>query len=190
MQKNQLIIFSKVSIAGKVKTRLAEQLGATKAKEIHDQLYKNTISVVKKANIGFQVYLNKDPGELPYYDYKIQSGGNLGDKMRHALKTELLKSEKACIIGSDILNLTAKDINLAFEKLTDNDVVLGPALDGGYYLIGMKRVYEDLFSGVSWGSSSVLKDTIKRCEKQGLSFFLLPQHNDVDRPEDVPFEWL
>ena len=190
MQNNQLIIFSKTPVKGKVKTRLAKQLGLEKALEIHNRLFKHTFSVAKNAGIPFTIYLNEIPEDPVSFDFKIQQGDDLGDKMCNALKVELLKNENVCIIGSDCLELTPEDINLAFEKLAEYDVVIGPANDGGYYLIGMKTAFTDLFTEIIWGASTVLEHTIDKCGKHTLTYFLLQQHNDIDRPEDVPTQWL
>ena len=190
MQNNLLIIFSKVSIAGKVKTRLEKQLGTDKALEIHNRLFAHTLDLAQKSTIPFLLYLNENPSEPMSFSFKIQRGNNLGEKMYSSFKEELTKTEKICIIGIDCLELSTVDLNLAFQQLINHDVVLGPANDGGYYLIGLKKPYLELFTNISWGSSSVLNDTITRCFENKLAYFLLDPHNDIDRPEDVPVDWL
>ena len=190
MQVNQLIVFSKVPVEGSVKTRIAKQLGNKKALEIHNRLFKQTLNIIKRGNIPFTVYLNEKPSGFMAFHFKIQQGESLGDKMHNAFGAEFKENDRVCIIGSDCLELTSEDINLGFQQLSKFDIVLGPANDGGYYLIGMKNPHIDLFSNITWGTSSVLDHTIKKCNQLKLSYYLLPAHNDVDRPEDVPAEWL
>ena len=190
MQNNLLIIFSKVSTAGMVKTRIEKQLGTAKALEIHDRLFTHTVDLARKSAIPFLIYLNENPSQPISYDFKIQHGNNLGEKMHTSFATELPKTEKVCIIGSDCLELNTNDLNLAFQQLSTHDVVLGPANDGGYYLIGLKKPYRELFTDISWGSGSVLNETIAKCLENKLSYFLLEPHHDIDRPEDVPVDWL
>ena len=190
MQNNLLIIFSKVSSVGKVKTRLGKHLGTDKALEIHDRIFTHTLGVASKSSIPFIIYLNEQAVKPVSFDYKIQHGNSLGDKMYNSFEEELSVAEKVCIIGSDCLELNIEDLNSAFQQLSNHDVVLGPANDGGYYLIGLKNPYFNLFTDISWGSASVLKDTIERCNENNLTYHLLEPHNDIDRPEDVPTDWL
>ncbi len=110
--------------------------------------------------------------------------------MNNALQNELDQYAKVCLIGSDCLSLTGKEISKAFKQLDVADVVIGPALDGGYYLIGMKKPLPQLFVDISWGSSSVLADTLKICRESDLLVHQLSPLNDIDLPEDIPDNWL
>lgn len=190
MQNNLLIIFSKTSTVGKVKTRLAKQLGTDKALEIHNRLFTHTLDLASKSGIPSLIYLNKNPSEPMPFEFKTQKGEDLGKKMHNSFEDELAETEKVCIIGSDCLELNTSDLNLAFQQLSYHDVVLGPANDGGYYLIGLKNPNQNLFADISWGSSSVMKETIAKCNENNLTYYLLEPHNDIDRPEDVPLNWL
>ena len=190
MQNNLLIIFSKVSTAGKVKTRLERQLGTAKALEIHDRLFTHTVDLARKSANPYLIYLNENPSQPISYDFKIQHGNNLGEKMHRSFVAELTKTDKVCIIGTDCIELSTDDLNLAFQQLSTHDVVLGPANDGGYYLVGLKSPNMNLFTDIAWGTASVLNETIAKCLENKLSYFLLEPHNDIDRPEDVPVDWL
>jgi hypothetical protein len=91
--------------------------------------------------------------------------------------------EKIVIIGSDLIELESNDIKKAFEKLDENDIVIGPAEDGGYYLLGMKQIPENIFRNKEWGTNTVLKDTLKDIDS--LQFHLLKVKNDIDTYEDI-----
>ena len=190
MQKSLLIIFARAPEYGKVKKRLATKLGKSKALDIHQRLLGHTLEVVKSSGSLYKVYLSEEPKSKQAFSYKLQSGENLGDRMHNALQFELEQYAKVCLIGSDCLALTSDDIAEAFKQLDTADVVIGPAVDGGYYLIGMKKPYPQLFSAISWGTSSVLANTLKRCASNSLQVHQLSLLNDIDRPEDVPHNWL
>ena len=190
MQNSLLIIFARTPEYGKVKKRLAIKLGDKKALEIHNRLVRHTLEMVKVSGVLYKVYLSEDAKAQQAFSYERQSGIDLGDRMNNALRTELDQYEKVCLIGSDCLALTSTDITNAFKHLDAADVVIGPAIDGGYYLIGMKKPYPRLFSAISWGTSTVLEKTLKICEDNGLLTHQLSLLNDIDRPEDVPQNWL
>ena len=190
MQKSLLVIFSRTPVYGKVKKRLAIKLGNAKALEIHQRLFDHTLAVVKSAGVLFRIYLSAKPNAAQPFSFEIQSGTDLGERMNNALQKELDQCAKVCLIGSDCLSLTNKEISEAFKQLDVADVVIGPALDGGYYLIGMKKPLPQLFVDISWGSPSVLADTLKKCQDSALLVHQLSSLNDVDLPEDVPDNWL
>lgn len=190
MQKSLLIIFTRTPVYGKVKKRLAIKLGKPKALQIHHRLVEHTLAVANTSGMLFKVYLSEEPASSQTFSYKIQSGNDLGERMNNALQTELAQYSKVCLIGSDCLALTDTEITNAFNQLDTTDVVIGPAVDGGYYLIGMKKPQPKLFEDISWGSSSVLADTLQKCTNSGLMVHQLSLLNDIDRPEDVPDNWL
>ena len=190
MQKSLLIIFSRTPVLGKVKKRLAIKLGNAKALEIHRRLFDNTLAVANSSGVMFKIYLSAKPTAAQPFSFELQSGTDLGERMNNALQNELDQYEKVCLIGSDCLSLNDKEISKAFKQLDVADVVIGPALDGGYYLIGMKKPQPQLFANISWGSSSVLADTLKKCPDNGLLVHQLSPLNDIDLPEDVPDSWL
>lgn len=124
----------------------------------------------------------KDAG----FERYIQEGGDLGMRMLRAFqwaKTE--KAKSVVVIGSDCAQLTEDILQVAFEELSKVDIVIGPAKDGGYYLLGMNEIYSDLFLDKNWSTESVLSDTMGDIERLGLSYHLLPQLSDVDTIDDL-----
>ena len=118
------------------------------------------------------------------YKKEVQFVYDLGVKMEYAFQTAFENNyEKVLLIGSDLYDLEPSHINEAFEKLKNKDVVIGPTLDGGYYLVGLKKNYPEIFKNKRWGTSSVRKDTLKNLEK--VDVHLLPILNDVDVVEDI-----
>jgi len=118
----------------------------------------------------------------------LQQGETLGDRMQGAARRALNEAERVLIIGSDCPGISAGYLRTAFIELEGSDVVLGPAEDGGYQLLGVRRIDEALFRDVNWGSDRVLAQTRRRIEELGWSCTLLDPLRDVDRPEDL--EWL
>ena len=190
MQKSLLIIFTRTPEIGKVKRRLAIKFGDAKALEIHNKLFANTLDVANTSNISNKIYLSEEPESAMPFNYQVQLGNDLGERMHNAILNELKHFDKVCLIGSDCLSLNSSDIENAFIKLDSTDIVIGPAVDGGYYLIGMKKPQPMLFSGIYWGTSSVLKKTLEKCANEKLLVDQLKLYNDIDRPEDVPDNWL
>jgi glycosyltransferase A (GT-A) superfamily protein (DUF2064 family) len=118
--------------------------------------------------------------------YRQQSEGDLGRRMALAFKDSFSAGmTSVVIIGTDCPDLKAKLMVKAFHALEQNDLVLGPALDGGYYLIGLRRLIPELFTGISWSTAEVLEQTIRIAERLDLAIAFLPLLNDIDRPEDL-----
>ncbi len=184
-----LIVFLKQPEAGKVKTRLAKDLGAEKALEIYKTLLVHVRAVALSVDSHRYAYFQDHPLELegwtlPDFTPKLQTGSSLGDRMFKAFSEVLSTNhEKAVLIGSDLPLITSAIIEKAFLLLDYNDAVIGPAVDGGYYLIGMKKSH-DLFSNLTWSTSHVFQDTIERIESQRLTYALLPVLPDIDTAED------
>jgi hypothetical protein len=119
--------------------------------------------------------------------YQLQGEGDLGVRMMRSLVDAFQAgAEKVVIIGIDCPGINAQILAQAFEQLHQYDLVLGPAVDGGYYLIGLQRPIPELFTNISWGTSEVLQKTIDSAQKLNLSVFSLPLLADIDRPEDIP----
>lgn len=191
---NYLLIFARNPELGKVKTRLAKSVGEKKALEIYHQLLQKTKDIALKVSC-FRVvcYSNfVDFNDLfdPTYFYKDeQYGQDLGQRMNNAISSSFEEdAERVVVIGSDCYDLSAIIIQSAFDALNSKDVVLGPAEDGGYYLIGMKSSNLSLFENKEWGSSNVLLDTLLSIKEVGLSCELLETLNDVDTIDDLPEE--
>jgi len=187
--KNLLIIFTRNPILGKVKTRLAKSVGNETALEIYQFLLDKTKKIVeelscKKAVFYSEEIAQNDIWDTDSFEKHVQIGSDLGDKMQNAFQRSFEKGyDKILIIGSDLYDLQASYIDESFESLDTNDVVIGPALDGGYYLLGLKKATSKIFKNKDWGSSSVRKDTLKDLEE--VDVHLLPMLNDVDVLEDI-----
>ncbi|MCK8480443.1 TIGR04282 family arsenosugar biosynthesis glycosyltransferase [Psychroserpens algicola] len=187
--KNALIIFTRNPELGKCKTRLAQTLGDVSALHIYKYLLQHTANVAKTVKSDRYVFYSEtiNPNDIwssDYFSKKQQKGKDLGERMHHAFN-ELLDSgyKKVIIIGSDLLDLNAAIIEQAFSELEANDVVIGPAVDGGYYLLGMKTLHPELFKNKAWGTETVRRDTLKNL--QNSKVFLLKELNDIDTFEDM-----
>ena len=187
--KNLLIIFTRNPILGKVKTRLAKTVGDKTALDIYTFLLKKTKEITLDSRCDKVVYyseklIKNDIWNCNSFRKEVQSGEDLGAKMKNSFYDAFENNYRKVVpIGSDIYDLESYHINEAFKKLDTNDVVMGPALDGGYYLIGLKKMHPKIFDNKRWGSSTVRKDTLKNLEK--VDVHLLPVLNDVDVIEDI-----
>lgn len=187
--KNLLIIFTRNPILGKVKTRLAKTVGDKTALDIYTFLLKKTKEITLDSPCDKVVYysekiIKNDIWNCNSFRKEVQFGEDLGAKMKNSFYDAFENNyRKVVLIGSDIYDLESYHINEAFKKLETNDVVMGPALDGGYYLIGLKKMHPKIFDNKKWGSSTVRKDTLKNLEK--VDVHLLPVLNDVDVIEDI-----
>jgi uncharacterized protein len=196
--KNLLIVFVKTPIKGMVKTRLAISIGESAALAVYKKLLvctrQNVLPCDAEKCVAYDGKIESDDLWENHLFQKItQIGDDLGEKMYHAIKEQFgLAYEHICLIGSDIYQLNPHILNQAFKYLEDHDLVLGPASDGGYYLIGMNKPHELLFKNIAWSTSEVLPQTIALAQKAGLTYALLPVLNDIDelgdiRPEDRDF---
>ena len=187
--KSILIIFTRNPILGKVKTRLAKTVGNQTALDIYLFLLQKTKEVTQNVHCDKVIFYSEEILENDLWDTtthkkNLQVGKDLGAKMNHAFETCFEdKYDKVVLIGSDLYDLEVSHIEEAFEKLEKNKVVIGPATDGGYYLIGLKKTYPEIFQNKNWGTSSVRKETLKNLEK--VNVHLLPILNDVDVFEDI-----
>ena len=186
-----IIIFIKNPEKGKVKTRLAASIGDDRALEVYNKLVEHTLAVLEPLQVQKYVFFDEERGDnnlLINGGFKkyIQQGDDLGERMSNAFKTVFKDGvERAIIIGSDCPEITTELINDAFSNLTQYDIAIGPASDGGYYLLGMKKLYSDLFSNKEWSSTTVLSDTIIDVQRMDLSFYPLPVLSDIDVEEDL-----
>ena len=167
--KEALIIFAKIPEAGKVKTRLAATIGNEAALEVYKQLLILTASVTIGLPMDKFVFysdhiIHQDTWEEKFFSKRVQLGKDLGQKMDNAFEDLFERGySKIVIIGTDCPELNAGIITNAFTFLDTRDVVIGPAQDGGYYLLGMNQSHTTLFQDIPWSTSSVLKETIDRC---------------------------
>lgn len=189
MEENLLIIFTRNPELGKVKTRLAKKIGAEKALEIYKFLLQKTKEVTSKVTASKVVYYSvkvRDNDIWPnaVFQKKQQKGTDLGERMYNAFENGFNDGyKKILIIGSDLYDLTSENIENAFKSLEKNEVVLGPAKDGGYYLLGMKTIHKNLFLNKKWGGPTVRQDSLNDLADKKV--FLLPILNDIDIFEDI-----
>ena len=188
-----LIIFIKNPEKGKVKTRLAKDIGEDKALDVYKKLLNHTRSVTEKLECTKHLFYSsfiddKDKWQSNIYDKKVQAGNDLGEKMSDAFK-QAFDNQHApvCIIGSDCFDITEDIIIEAFEKLSKHDYVIGPATDGGFYLLGMNAFTPQLFEGKTYSTSQVCSDAIEEINKLNRTFYRLPILSDVDTVVDLNF---
>ena len=189
MPKNLLLVFTRNPELGKVKTRLAKTVGNATALKIYIFLLKRTRDIAVKVAADKAVYYSVKIRENDIWDASIfqkhqQVGEDLGIRMLHAFKNGFKAGyEKVIIIGSDLYDLTSETIENAIIALENNEVVIGPAEDGGYYLLGMNSLEEKIFKNKDWGTETVRKDTLE--DLRDKKVFLLGELNDVDVFEDI-----
>ncbi|MFT5833707.1 MAG: rSAM/selenodomain-associated transferase 1 [Cognaticolwellia sp.] len=193
---NHLLIFIKNPIKGEAKTRLAATVGDDEALRIYLELLKHTRSIGEKIdahrNLFYAHFINNsDEWNNDDFDKQLQIDGDLGEKMAAGFQATFEKgATKAVIVGSDCASLTVDIVNDAFAKLETNDFVIGPADDGGYYLIGMTEFIPEVFQNITWSTEHVFPQTIEAINNQNKSCALLPMLSDIDYEEDwVKYGW-
>jgi len=194
--KRLLIVFTRHPEPGRAKTRLIPLLGAEGAADLQRQMTLRTIVTARRAQRRISAdidvrYSGGDPSVFglwlgPDLSYRPQGGGDLGRRMAESFGEGFAAgAAEVVIIGADIPNLTEDLLERAFASLAGSDLVLGPALDGGYYLIGLRRAIPELFEAIAWGAGEVLGRTLELAERLGLSVAMLDPLPDVDEPEDI-----
>ncbi len=196
-----VILFTRFPHPGKCKTRLAPQLGPEGAALIHRQLVRHTLETLtvfftRKDNTELIIYHDsgsrqKMEGWLgSNYHYRQQQGDDLGQRMADALRYGLNKTQNCILIGSDCPDITESILSEALQALRQQELVLGPAHDGGYYLIGAAGSVKvdacsQLFKEIPWGDDTVFAKTLQRAEKLGLKPHILKKLHDIDSIEDL-----
>ncbi len=193
--RGALLIFTKAPVSGQVKTRLIPGIGRRRATLLYQELLTKTLLTARKAGFSsIQIWVS---GELDHryftrlksrHSVKIyqQKGKDLGGRMSNAFDSVLRQYSHAVLIGSDCPSLEYSDLIASAEHLKNNtDVVLGPAVDGGYYLIGLNKHNAQIFSNIKWGKDKVFTDTLENINILGWKYDLLPQRWDVDRTADL-----
>ena len=184
-----LIIFIKNPKLGKVKTRLAATVGDEKALSIYKKLLgftqKLAISLPCERMLFYsdEIEANDDWSNV-FFQKNKQYGNDLGERMKNAFCEVLLTSKKAIIIGSDCAELTKEILENAFEALEKNDFVIGPAEDGGYYLLGMNHFEPTIFENINWSTAEVLSKTIEKIARLEKKVAFMPTLSDIDNEED------
>ncbi|WP_018615364.1 TIGR04282 family arsenosugar biosynthesis glycosyltransferase [Segetibacter koreensis] len=189
--ENALIIFVRNSEKGKVKKRLAKSIGDEKTLEVYKYLleYTKDITIQCKCNLfvfySHYIHIN-DVFDDNVFSKHVQEGDDIGERMMNAFKKVFdLGLKNICIIGSDCYQLETEILNEAFEKLRQSDIVIGPANDGGYYLVGMSKVYRDVFTNKDWGKTTLLNDTLETINTLGLTCSQLSQLNNLEDIDDL-----
>lgn len=198
----RLLLFTRYPEAGTTKTRLIPELGAMAAKELQKRL---TERVLKQAELlrqasGVRTVVHYTGGNsrkisswLGPIESERQVEGDLGEKMSSAfVQTFSQGADAVILIGSDIPDITSSLLQQAFSALHTEKIVIGPSLDGGYYLIGLvakeaSRLLPLLFEKVVWSDPDLLSSTLSRLELAGYRVAILPTLRDIDTPEDLPF---
>ena len=187
--KKALIIFARTPELGKVKTRLAKSVGDESALNIYKFLLKHTAEITEKLSVDKYVFYSEnihrdDIWNPDIFRKKLQSGNDLGERMQNAFSEMFgMGYKKVMIVGSDIYELQQKDIENAYDVLETAPFVIGPAADGGYYLLGMKEPNPEIFQNKNWGTDTVLKATLEDLKTE--KYVLLEERNDVDYYEDI-----
>lgn len=185
-----LMVFAKRPVAGRVKTRLAEEVGEDRALEVYRLLLEHTRRTCLEVPVRRQIWFDGRPADAgrwtaPQFESRVQPEGDLGARMSHAFREASGEGDvRMVLIGSDCADLRADHLRGAFEALTRHDLVLGPSSDGGYYLVGARAWHPELFKGISWSTPEVLSRTLEKARGQGLSTHLLPELGDVDTAGD------
>jgi rSAM/selenodomain-associated transferase 1 len=181
--------------AGKVMTRLAEHVGQDVATDLYKSFVADTLTTLRALSVNFKIVFYPPDAENQFqqwlgeeYSYIRQTGKDLGQRMKNAFLQAFSDGfGKVAIIGSDLPDLPAEYLELAFKALETNDVIVGPGSDGGYYLIGFAKeaFLPDVFEGITWSSADVFEQTLNILKQHKQRVYLLPQWQDVDTWADV-----
>lgn len=180
----KLVIFARLPVPGKAKTRLIPALGEEGAARLYARLLNRTVEEAKASGLAFQLRVTGGEcaafRELYGEDVEVveQGTGDLGERMARV-------EGPALVIGSDCPGMTAPLIRAAAGALDDRSVVIGPATDGGYYLIGFREQLPWLFAEMEWSTATVFAETLARLAARGLGPAVLPELSDIDTPEDL-----
>ncbi|WP_158844778.1 TIGR04282 family arsenosugar biosynthesis glycosyltransferase [Algibacter sp. L1A34] len=188
MNKELVIVFVKNIKLGKVKTRLAKTIGNQGAFDVYTELVEVTEKATKNLKADKRIYFSETIVESMWKnDYKtVQNGPDLGERMSNAFQQGFKDGyERIVLIGSDLPDITATQINSGLEALNKSDVVFGPAEDGGYYLVGFSKFYNFVFQNKPWSQDNLLKETLSQLKENRVTFSTLETLNDIDTFEDL-----
>jgi rSAM/selenodomain-associated transferase 1 len=194
-ERTRTLVFAKAPVAGEVKTRLISSLGAAGAALLHEKLARHTLATVRGAGLGDIVLCCAPDCAHPFFQQcarefgallQSQSTGNLGDRMHSAISQALAGNARVLLAGTDCPALDAEALKAAAAGLAPGtDLVFVPAEDGGYVLIGARRVTPAVFDGIDWGNAGVMQQTRDRLQALGWTWREQPALWDVDRPADL-----
>lgn len=192
-----VLVFTRTPVPGRVKTRLIPAIGAERAANLHRAMLWRAVLTATEAGVGPVTLWCTPASEHPFIaeiqrhygiDACLQQGRDLGERMHRAFQSQPDNCAGALLVGTDCPFLEIDDLQQAAEALRDGaDAVLGPAHDGGYYLVGVRTSDLAAFAGVTWGSGQVLAETRQRFRDLGWQWRELATRRDVDRPSDLPF---
>lgn len=189
-----LVIFARFPVPGRVKTRLATAIGAERACQLYAAFLTDLVQRLRAScDRRLLAYTPDSPEAVEFFrnqasdDFGLwpQPEGSLGERLNRCFETHLSPTDRVIVIGSDAPTLPPRFIAEAVAALADTDAVLGPATDGGYFLVGLRQPCPQLFSGIDWGGARVLEQTVQRVQAAGLDLHLLPPWYDVDAPDDL-----
>lgn len=188
-ERKELLVFTKNTVLGTVKTRIGKEKGDEIALKVYENLLTFTKEVVLKVDchktVFFNSFIEKEGiWDDKFFDKKLQVVGNLGMKMSAAFEDALKSNSKAIIIGSDCAEISSETITRAFEQLESYDVVIGPATDGGYYLLGMKKYHKFIFDNMPWSHEKLFEATSQVIEHHKLTLKILDMKSDIDYWKD------
>lgn len=193
-----LVVFARAPRPGKVKTRLALAIGHDAAAKVYSALLTRALELAAASRFRALYLFAADRSELDYFSgrldqsrwqVRLQCEGDIGQRMGHASERVLSKHEFLVITGSDVADATLTDLNNAHRILSHGSsrIVLGPSLDGGYWLIGLHRPQPALFEGIPWSTGEVCRVTQERIAALGLNLSTLETRHDIDEYDDLAF---
>ncbi|MCM1566179.1 MAG: TIGR04282 family arsenosugar biosynthesis glycosyltransferase [Dehalobacter sp.] len=193
--KKVIAVMSKIPHPGYTKTRLQRVITDEESAAFHQASLRDILNTVNSTGLPGYVYWYSSLADLQspnlaiwddyHFQERLQQGNCLGERMQNIAEEGLSHYQSILIIGSDIPEISRAVLEEAFDRLREVDVVLGPAQDGGYYLIGLKKNCRDLFCGIPWSTSEVLKRTLQAVRDKGLTYSLLESLQDIDTWEDM-----
>ena len=197
MNSDVLILFTRYPEPGRTKKRLIPALGSEEAAALHRRMAEQTLTIARELKMirPVEIELHYEGGDEhlmrqwlgPGLKFVAQSKGNLGRRMATAFQNAFQSgASRVVIIGTDCPELTSEILSSGFDGLATTELMLGPARDGGYYLIGLRRPVPALFADIPWGTEAVFQRTIAIAKQIGLTIKQLPVLADIDRPEDLP----
>ena len=186
-------LFAKFWQSGRVKTRLAKSIGDDRACRLYRAFLFHLLDEFrgdpecKKTIVFAPSDREQEFRSAAGHDWSLepQIDGSLGDRLARFFQSHLNSNQKLIVIGADCPLLSSEEVKVAFEKLDEFPVVVGPSHDGGYYLIGMRARFVDLFGGISWSTDQVLRQTIQKLDSCHVGFCQLPEREDIDDIEGL-----
>lgn len=188
MTKELIIVFVKNIKLGKVKTRLAKTIGNQAALEVYSELVKVTEKATRNTPTDKHIYFSDAIEDSKWQDTHktVQEGENLGERMKNAFQKGFADGyERIVLIGTDLPDINTKHLKKGLKALVNNSMVFGPAMDGGYYLIGMNKFHTFIFENKPWSLPNLLESTLLELKQKNISFSLLETLNDIDTFEDL-----